>query len=100
MSYLFGVLQPTLVPGAAAGLQWSMTPAIPPSCELEWAQLLEQCWQPAPEDRPSLHVLADMLQRIIDQCKAEEQVRRPSLHPLHNAASSGAAYDCSTKRGP
>jgi hypothetical protein len=50
--------------GVMAG---NLRPAIPEGCEPEWAQLMHDCWQGNPLQRPTFGEVAERLEALVQQ---------------------------------
>ncbi|KAK3206641.1 hypothetical protein Dsin_020687 [Dipteronia sinensis] len=42
----------------------TLRPAIPEHCDPDWRKLMEQCWSPHPETRPSFTEITNRLRSI------------------------------------
>ncbi|CAM8999439.1 unnamed protein product [Rhodiola kirilowii] len=43
----------------------TLRPPIPQRCDTEWKNLMEQCWSPDPEERPSFTEIANKLRIML-----------------------------------
>lgn len=53
----------------------SLRPAIPEHCDPEWRKLMEQCWSPDPEIRPSFTEITNRLRSMSIVLQSKGMVR-------------------------
>lgn len=60
-------------PGQIFGgvLNNTLRPAVPAWCDPQWRSLMEQCWAPAPRDRPSFTEIAQELRAMSNPAAAQ-----------------------------
>lgn len=60
-----GLDTPELLYGIMSG---NMRPEIPEECDESWVELMQKCWQQAPQDRPSFYDIACKLEADLQMC--------------------------------
>ncbi|XP_047327294.1 uncharacterized protein LOC124930959 [Impatiens glandulifera] len=56
----------------------TLRPTIPGYCDSEWGRLMEQCWAPSPEARPSFTEVTGRLRVLSAACHSKGQVHKAS----------------------